>query len=69
MKICFFFRKKENPSVSSVSIFKKNCSILQALYNVSSTSTRSSDEVLEELKRVLELADIMFKQKGCVSHK
>jgi len=31
---------------------------------VSSTSTRSSDEVLDELKRVLELADIMFKQKG-----
>lgn len=37
---------------------------VKALYNVSSTSTRSSDEVLDELKRVLELADIMFKQKG-----
>ncbi|XP_073252861.1 maternal embryonic leucine zipper kinase-like [Porites lutea] len=37
---------------------------VKALYNVSSTSTRSSDEVLDELKRVLELADIMYKQKG-----
>ena len=41
-------------------------SLLQALYNVSSTSTRSADEVLDEIKRVLELADIMFKQKGFV---
>lgn len=40
---------------------------LQALYNVSSTSTRSSDEVLDELKRVLEDRDIMYKEKGYVS--
>lgn len=37
---------------------------VKALYNVSSTSTRSADEVLDEIKRVLKLADIMFKQKG-----
>ena len=39
----------------------------QALYNVSSTSTRSSDEVLDELKRVLQDRDIMYKEKGYVS--
>lgn len=37
---------------------------VKALYNVSSTSTRSSDEVLDELKRVLEERDILFKEKG-----
>lgn len=37
---------------------------VKALYNVSSTSTRSSDEVLDELKRVLEDRDIMYKEKG-----
>lgn len=41
--------------------------LLQALYNVSSTSTRSSDEVLDELKRVLQDRDIMYKEKGYVS--
>ena len=40
---------------------------LQALYNVSSTSTRSSDEVLDELKRVLEDRDILYKEKGYAS--
>ncbi|KAJ7382168.1 hypothetical protein OS493_036601 [Desmophyllum pertusum] len=37
---------------------------VKALYNVSSTSTRSSDEVLDELKRVLEDRCIMYKEKG-----
>lgn len=37
---------------------------VKALYNVSTTSTRSSDEVLDELKRVLEERDILFKEKG-----
>ena len=41
--------------------------VLQALYNVSSTSTRSSDEVLDELKRVLQDREIMYKEKGYVS--
>ena len=36
----------------------------QALYNVSTTSTRSPDEVLEELKQTLDLRDVIYKQKG-----
>ena len=35
---------------------------------MSSTSTRSADDVLDELKRVLELADIMYKLKGSVDN-
>ncbi|KAK3696487.1 hypothetical protein QZH41_011798 [Actinostola sp. cb2023] len=37
---------------------------VKALYNVSTTSTRSPEEVIEELKRVLAEADILFRQKG-----
>ncbi|KXJ19333.1 Maternal embryonic leucine zipper kinase [Exaiptasia diaphana] len=37
---------------------------VKALYNVSTTSTRSPEEVIEEIKRVLEEADILYRQKG-----
>ena len=39
-------------------------SLPQALYNVSTTSTRSADEVLEELKQTIQRRNILYKQKG-----
>ena len=43
-----------------------HCVVIQGLYNVQTTSTKSAEDVLAELQRVVEEADIVFRVKGYV---